>query len=144
METPAGPCTGPREGNPILGLQLGSCVSNTPSVPQKQDDFKRRDHLLELLKAVTPEVFRIPPVPLAVGIRRQVLDLAGDEVPWNDIAAVLRRWASRYDYIAAIAAGGQRFNLDGSHAGEVTPEHQQFARAQLAACTAPKPIVTEK
>lgn len=76
METPAAPCAGAREGYPISGLQLGGCVSNIPSVPQKQDPDRRehRERLLELLKAVAPEVFSVPPVPLAVGIRRSRLD----------------------------------------------------------------------
>ena len=128
----------------IRGDGLDDQPLHIPPSENTQENTNRLEHLLELLKAVAPEVFCIPPVPLAVGIRRQVLDLAGDEVSWNDIAAVLRRWTSRYDYIATIAAGGQRFNLDGSPAGEVTPEHQQFALAQLAACTTSKTKVTEK
>jgi sRNA-binding protein len=93
------------------------------------------EHLLGLLKAVAPEVFRILPVPLAVGIRRQIVELVGNAFSWNDVEAVLRRWTERFDYIEAVAAGGQRFNLDGTVANEVLPEHQGRARVQLAGCT---------
>jgi sRNA-binding protein len=138
METPAAPCAGAREGDPISEVQLDGRTSNTPPVPRKQV-FDRREHLLGLLKAVAPEVFCIPPVPLAVGIRRQVLDLAGEEFGWHDVAAVLRRWTSRHDYVIAVATGGQRLNLDGTSAGEVAPEHQRFAQTQVAACTGANP-----
>jgi sRNA-binding protein len=134
MEPPAAPCAGAQEGDGNSGGWLDGQPLHIPPSENTQENTNRLGHLLELLKAVAPVVFRIPPVPLAVGIRRQVLDLAGDEYTWNEVAAVLRRWTGRYDYVVAIAAGGQRFNIDGTPAGEVMPEHQQFARAQLAAC----------
>jgi sRNA-binding protein len=87
---------------------------------------------------VFPETFSTPPVPLAVGIRRQIVEVACDDVfTWEDVAAVLRLWTRRQDYIEAIARGEPRRNLDGSLAGEPHEQHRQFAAKKLAAFSIP-------
>jgi sRNA-binding protein len=95
---------------------------------------ERQWRLLNLLRQVFPDAFPVPPVPLAVGIRRQIAEVACDETfRWEDVAAVIRFWTRRQDYIAAIARGESRRNLDGSIASEPKEPHRQFAIKQLAA-----------
>lgn len=104
----------------------------------KEPYYERRRRLLILLRQVFPEAFPIPPVPLAVGIRRQIVEVACDDTfQWEDVAAVLRQWTRRQDYIEALARGEPRRNLDGSLAGEPKEPHRQLATKQLAAFSIP-------
>jgi sRNA-binding protein len=117
-------------------------VTNSGSAPADQMPTRAQDtcrherqsRLLTLLRQVFPETFPTPPVPLAVGIRRQIVEVAcDDQFRWEDVAAVLRLWTRRQDYIAAVAHGEPRRNFDGSIAGEPKEPHRQHAMKQLAA-----------
>lgn len=93
---------------------------------------ERQWRLLNLLRQVFPETFPISPVPLVLGIRCQIVDVACDDAfQCEDVAAVLRHWTRRQDYIAAVARGEPRRNLDGSLAGEPKEPHRQLAAKQM-------------
>jgi ProP effector len=68
--------------------------------------------------------------PLAVGIH-EALAAAGLLQP-GEVAIALRCYAGRRRYLAAVAAGGVRFDLDGNPAGEVTEQQATWARGRLA------------
>ena len=54
-------------------------------------------------------------------------------VPRSQVIDLLEWWTAQPGYIAAIAAGGMRRNLDGSEAGEIGDEHRAHAEKQLKA-----------
>jgi hypothetical protein len=53
--------------------------------------------------------------------------------PRSQVIDLLEWWTAQPSYIAAIAAGGMRWNLDGSEAGEISDEHRAHAEKQLKA-----------
>ena len=71
--------------------------------------------------------FCVPRPPLAIGIREQILDVAGTEVNAKALGLFLAWWVARSDYLDAIAHGEPRLNLDGSPAGE--PDEAQRRQA---------------
>ena len=78
-----------------------------------------------MLRDLAPAVFDPDtPLPLAIGVDRQIVELGLTSKEAGDI---LRWWTLRHEYRAAVARGGRRHNLDGSLAGELTAEHQAEA-----------------
>ena len=71
------------------------------------------------------------PLPLALHVHRQLRAALG--VPRSQVADLLEWWTAQPSYIAAIAAGGMRWNLDGSEAGEISDEHRAHAEKHLKA-----------
>jgi hypothetical protein len=88
--------------------------------------------VLSELRRAFPRVFREPPVPLAIGTGRAVVELLADDFAAVDIRRALTIWTSQSSYLSALAAGGPRFDLFGEPAGEVSAEHQRLAAARLA------------
>jgi sRNA-binding protein len=91
-------------------------------------------------------------VPLKTGIRHEIVEQLAGEFTEVEVASALRSWTRWHDYQRALVAGGPRFALDGSEAGEVSPAHQQEARDLLsgktrrkraAALSAPQPPVSK-
>ena len=60
----------------------------------------------------------------AIGIHKQILDVAGDDIESGRLGAVLKRWVTRPDYLDAVAHGEPRRNLDGTEAGMPSEEPQ--------------------
>jgi len=85
------------------------------------------------LFAAFPRAFRYPPVPLAVGIGRELCQLMGPQFKPAEIRAFLHAWTSGPRYLKAVARGEMRRNLDGSPAGVPEAEHRAAARQQLRA-----------
>ena len=87
--------------------------------------------VLTLLRARWPEVFRVP-VPLAVGIRREIRESLGDaRIPAAHLDRALHHWTHGPLYLAAVAAGQQRRHLDGTDAGEPDEAQREHARETL-------------
>jgi ProP effector len=101
----------------------------------------RGAHALALLRALFPSAFRDPPVPLKVGIDRDILERTAGDFTADEIKAALRLWTRRRPYRRVIAAGGPRYGLDGSIAGEVTAGEQKAARAGLTRKPRAKPAI---
>jgi hypothetical protein len=78
-----------------------------------------------LLRARWPTIFRDPRPPLAIGIDRQILELAGEDIGKAELKWFFRWWVRHWDYLDAIAHGEPRLNLDGSPAGIPTEEEQR-------------------
>jgi len=93
--------------------------------------------ILDRLGEAFPECFnRLAPKPLKIGIREEVIALAGVHPALLDVSRMqLRRtmmfYTRRLPYRQAVKAGGPRYGLDGHPAGEVTPDQQAFAKASL-------------
>jgi sRNA-binding protein len=82
-----------------------------------------------LLRARWPVVFCVPRVPLAIGIHKRVLEVAGDAIDPVALGRFMHWWVRKWDYLDAIAHGEARRNLDGSPAGEPDePQRREAAR----------------
>jgi ProP effector len=85
-----------------------------------------------LLRDLAPQVFGDPPVPLAIGVFAALNELLADESDDATIGRFLRSWTSRPAYLAALARGDVRRDLDGEPSGEPTDDQRQFELVRLA------------
>ncbi len=68
--------------------------------------------------------------PLALGVREGI-EASGTVPSRTTLHRALWRWCRQPEYLAAIADGRPRINLDGSDAAAVAPEHQAQAAERL-------------
>jgi len=91
-----------------------------------------REQLLSQPRECWPTVFSWPPMPLAVGIDRQLHPWLGElGASWQTLRRTLMWWTSRPAYWAALARGEIRRNLDGSQALAPSEGERQHAEKQL-------------
>ena len=101
--------------------------------------------IVDRLCEAFPDCFnQAAPKPLKIGIGLEVLALAGThpaltEVTRTQLRRALKLYTRRFVYRKAIAAGGDRYGLDGQPAGEVTPDQQAFAKHPRQKPTSPAP-----
>ena len=82
--------------------------------------------ILALFRARWPALFSTP-VPLAAGIARAIRAELGDvKVPTAGLGRALRCWTNGPSYLAAVAAGEMRRNLDGTEAGARDEAQRRF------------------
>jgi ProP effector len=101
---------------------------------QKKAIKKRRDRNYDFARrlALSTAVFdHTAPKPLAIGILAAVK--ARLECGHNEGKQFLAWWCHKAPYQRALAAGGPRYSLDGTEAGEVTAEQMAVATDRLAA-----------
>ena len=84
----------------------------------------------EALKATLidryPHLFAAdPPRPLASGIHRVLAEQTGAPMPVLKLA--LAKLTRRNAYLAALGAGGPRYDIDGRPSGMISPDDQQAA-----------------
>jgi hypothetical protein len=104
---------------------------------------ERSDALLLVLHTRWPALFTAP-VPLAIGIDRQLRDTLRQEAgaagtaapPWSVIKGAIAWWTRQNGYREALATASHRVSLDGQPAGEITDRDRQHARERLAALPA--------
>jgi ProP effector len=89
-----------------------------PAIPQPHDS------ILALLIATYP-VFR-DARPLVIGIHKTILE-ARPEIGKKALSKALQRHTASTKYLKSVAAGGSRFDLNGTPVGEITPEQQEQA-----------------
>ena len=118
----------------------------------------RVDAVLAELRERFPAAFPTDPAavrPLALRVRERI-EATGTVPSRTTLHRALWLWTRQSAYLAAIAEGRPRINLDGSDAGAVTPEHQAAAaawleklrakgerRAAAAASPEPRPLQTQ-
>jgi len=88
----------------------------------------------EVLKATLidryPHLFTVnPPRPLASGIHRVLAEQTGAPMPVVKLA--LTKLTRRKAYLAALGAGGPRYDIDGKPNGVIGPDDQQAAAEAL-------------
>ena len=101
---------------------------------QKAARIRRKQQANEtiaVLREKFPKAFTSPPVPLAVGIHRELREATRAEIPAQRLSAAMGFWTDRHGYLERLAAAEPRRNLDGSIAGPPDPEHVQKARKIL-------------
>lgn len=90
------------------------------------------DETLAVLRDRWPSLFTAP-VPLAIGIERKIQQFLGDaRLSKARLRRVLHCWTRRTGYLAVIAEGRCRQDLDGSDAGEPEEAHRAYARELIA------------
>src|SRR4051812_23849233 len=73
-----------------------------------------------------PHLFAVnPPRPLASGIHRVLAEQTGAPMPVLKLA--LAKLTRRNAYLAALGAGGPRYDIDGRPSGMISPDDQQAA-----------------
>lgn len=120
---------------PVNVTELPAQATEKAGNKQHRKNRKKLDRLVLLW----PDAFNLEnPRPLAIGIDKA---LAADiECRQLSGAGSLRfslgLYVHRSAYIKALAAGGQRYDLNGKPQGDVTAEQQDRARAQRKQKTA--------
>ena len=97
-------------------------MTSTPAKPPS------RNALLETLSA-NFAVFR-EARPLALGIHKAISERM-PEVDTAQLRLAMRMHTASTRYLKALLATGERFDLDGNPAGEVTPEQREVASTTL-------------
>jgi len=88
--------------------------------------YQQTRDILALLRARWPALFTTP-VPLATGIARAIrAELGYVEVPTAGLGRALYYWTNAPGYLAAVAAGEVRRNLDGTEAGAPDEAQRQL------------------
>lgn len=109
--------------------------------------LRRRQELDETLAALRdrwPALFTAP-VPLAIGIERKIQQALGEaRFPKVRLRRALHCWTRRTGYLAAIAEGRRRQDLDGADAGESEETHRAHARELVAERMAKRPLHRRK
>ena len=102
-----------------------------------QNQQMRRDRAA--LIRTFPKTFMakdVDKLPLKIGIRHDlrkavVLDESGKRIPYCRLCHALNDYCWGPKYQRALAAGGQRVDLEGNAVGAVTEEHRMIAKATL-------------
>ena len=102
-------------------------VSVTDRERRRAEHLAVRQRVEAVLRQRWPAVFCTPRVPLRIGIREDILALAGEDIDPVELSAFLRWWVRRLDYADAVAHGEDRRDLDGNPAG--CPDENQIRAA---------------
>ena len=139
-QLPASPAAGsgttPMAGHASASPDPAEIAARKQANVQREREQKRaavfRRHqqtrdILALFRARWPALFSTP-VPLATGIARAIrAELDYVEVPTAGLGRALHVWTNAPGYLAAIAAGEMRRNLDGTEAGAPDEAQRRFA-----------------
>jgi ProP effector len=94
------------------------------------------DAAIALLAEAFPTAFAIYEVkrrPLKVGIHADVLAALNGAMTPAELGLALRRYCGNSVYLSRLLRGACRYDVDGQHAGDVTAEEEERAKARLAA-----------
>ena len=86
----------------------------------------------DLLKQHFPALFNGPPRPLKLRIQADINERAPGVFSKAALSAFFRRHTTSTAYLIALGKAASRFDLDGQPAGELSEEHRQLARDELA------------
>ena len=86
----------------------------------------------DLLKQHFPALFGGQPKPLKLRIQADIAQRAPGVFSKATMSAFFRRYTGSTGYLIALGKASQRFDLDGQPAGELSDEHRQLARDELA------------
>src|ERR1700738_2780179 len=75
--------------------------------------------------------------PLKVGIQDDLITATAGAITVREIRDALCRYTGNVHYLRGVAAGGERIDLDGKPAGQVTPSEAEHARVRWAAAAKP-------
>lgn len=100
-------------------------MSSTEPLPRQADCAQQ-------LRQLWPALFAGAPKPLKLRIQLDIQERAPGTFTKPALSAFFRRYTGSTSYLQAVAHGKQRFDLDGQPSGEISDEHRQAARDELA------------
>jgi sRNA-binding protein len=107
-------------------------IPQQPAKPWKPKPLKESHTILPELRERYPKAFPKNPeavMPLQIGLHKQLIEAGYDR---RALFKAFKFYTNSRAYLAALAAGKPRVNLDGEPVGPVSEEHQQEAAAELA------------
>lgn len=102
--------------------------------PQEQafaDYAKRNPDVGADLRMIFPHLFESG-LPFAVGIKAAIRDEKPEHLSMKRVSAWLKEYASRPEYLKAVADGCLRVDLDGNLSGEIVETEKVYSRKELA------------
>ncbi|HEY9106625.1 MAG TPA: ProQ/FinO family protein, partial [Roseateles sp.] len=84
------------------------------------------------LKALFPALFTGKPKPVKLRVQADIQERAPGKFTKSQLSAFLRRHTGSTGYLIALTQAKTRFDLDGNPAGEISEEHLNAAREELA------------
>lgn len=106
-------------------------ATDTPAATEAQSVEKAVDAAAEL-KALFPALFTGRPKPVKLRIQADIQERAPGRFSKAQLSAFLRRHTGSTGYLIALTQAKTRFDLDGQPAGELTEEHLNAAKEELA------------
>jgi sRNA-binding protein len=103
----------------------------TPAPTAEKTRSQQASELLVVLRERWPLTFCEPRRPFAVGIDKEIRGLLGGETSKRTLRLVMHQWTRHPDYLAALARGEPRINLDGSEAGVPTEDERLHGAQRL-------------
>ncbi|WP_241596514.1 ProQ/FINO family protein [Rosenbergiella epipactidis] len=105
----------------------------------KKNAKHKHKQMLRLISIFPALLSEEEPKPFKVGILEDMTKyIADNQITFGigQVKSALARYTSNYRYQKALAAGGDRYDLDGNPCGEVTPEQQAAAKEKTKAIKA--------
>lgn len=105
----------------------------------KKNAKHKHKQMLRLISIFPALLSEEEPKPFKIGILEDMAKyIADNELTFGigQVKSALARYTSNYRYQKALAAGGDRYDLDGNPFGEVTPEQQAAAKEKTKAIKA--------
>lgn len=102
---------------------------------------------IRILQSQFPAAFPLdgrPPKPLAIGVFGTIREATRDDISNTRLKRALAWWCGRLAYVEAVAAGGQRYNLDGHPAGDISDADRQSAAERVVEVKARLAVLAEK
>jgi sRNA-binding protein len=106
-------------------------MSSTPPSPPSPPGSSAAD-CAQQLRRLFPALFDGPPRPLKLRIQADIQQRAPGTFARKALSAFLHRHTGSTAYLNALVRGSSRLDLDGQPAGEISEEHRQAAREELA------------
>ena len=143
LPDPITPAEAPATAAPVLAAQPVSEPAPEPAVapetaPATEDTPPAAAPAAPLvdasaeLKALFPALFTGKPKPVKLRIQADIQERAPGKFSKAQLSAFLRRHTGSTGYLIALTQAKTRFDLDGQPAGEITEEHLNAAREELA------------
>jgi sRNA-binding protein len=95
-----------------------------------KDFLKKRNRTLMWLCKNYPKCFSIErPVPLKIGIIRDIYEIIPAAISRTIVRKVLQRYTRTKRYLDALISNPYRYNLEGERAGDVSNKEKETAQA---------------
>lgn len=102
------------------------------STPKPGTDAQGFAACADRLKSLFPALFGGAPKPLKLRIQVDIQERAPGQFTKQELSAFFRRFTGSHAYLNAVLRGAHRYDLDGKEAGELSEEHKEVARQELA------------
>jgi ProP effector len=105
---------------------------------QRQAAITKQARVIEIeneLRSAFPAAFperHLPPVPLLIGIHKQLRAVTADRFSAAILKAFLESWTRQSPYVSAIAEGVVRHDLQGNLVGAPTEKEIALAKREMA------------